>query len=195
MADSEQIQPKTEFSRGANKTTPDYLKTFVNEQASALSTALRQADLERITALLRNLSTKLPKDMTFKELVALICGRKNGDLFITAEEGTFDNVPGEQAGNIFDDLIQRVPMDSTAVLILHTHPSKQSIIGPVPSKTVEFSENDRNNISKIGGKLGVFDLEHAYVGLLTANSKSTVVIQGENQGRAFGWNFNTDMHV
>lgn len=119
-------------------------------------------------------------------------GLGNGDLNIVTILGNFDVIPSHQVAAEIDELVQRVLVDTEALLYLHTHPGKMSYLGMITPRRVGFSEEDKIVTKEIGGKLKVYDLKQVYAGLVTACTKDVLLLKAEDEGRAFGWKFEMD---
>jgi len=187
-----EVTINVEFFREAEETTPDYFRRFIGERATDFSMGLRNGDEDKLKELMVELSGLLPKNRSFKEIAAFLCRRQNGDMFVTTVDGNIDEIDRERAKNLLSDLIQSVPADTEQILFVHSHPCPQGPLGPGIPRRVGWSSEDKKFISIMGGKLRIFELERAYVGLATANTRRVILGQGENSGRSFGWQFGAE---
>ena len=178
-----------EVCKGSELTTPDYYKKFLNENVTEISSALKGSNVVKLEGILRALNDILPQNVSFKEIISLICRRKNGNVVVSTAEGDFDLIGRKKTLELVDDLVQRMPDDIEHVLFLHTHPPELCAFGTVFSYRAEFSELDKSFIGMLGSKFKIFDLFDAFIGLSTANSSKTILKKGTNLGRAFGWTF------
>lgn len=194
MTDPDRISegPKIEISKWAIGEIPPYFVTFIKDNGPIIVDVLRKGDQQGIKELLERLSRVLPTDTSFKEVLSLICVKKNGDLFIANTRGDFEEISSQKTSELFDQLSQEVPFDTEEILIFHDHPSQQSIIGPIPPYSVGFSREDKNAISRLGERLRAFGLNRVFLSLVTANSRRVILMAGKYEGRAFGWSFNFD---
>lgn len=177
-----------EIARSAEKTTPAYLRGFLETNSMAISNAMREGNNDDMALQLRQFAEVLPTDTSFREIAALVARQANGNLFVTTVEGDIDRIDTKQAGDLIDEVTLALPVDTRQLLFLHTHPAQQSPIGTVPTGEVGFSQADESFLDTLGARLKVFpNLSHVSSGLATANSRRIVLHEGQNLGLAYGW--------
>ena len=183
------IPVKVEFSKWTGNVMPDGYKNFVSENALALSSALKKGDQEAMRILLAQYSESLPKGASFREIASIICAKKNGDIYISAAQGSIDTVDAQAVGDLIDEMSMGVPIDTESMLFIHIHPSPRAMHGPFAYQKPGWSDSDINFLSHYGVRLQIYGLKHASISLLTADDRRIILTEGKNEGRAFGWTF------
>lgn len=181
--------PPVIIAKGAEATTPAYFRDFLSRNSLGISESLGSNNVGGLSNQLRAFAEILPVDGSFKEIAALVCRQENGGLSVATVEGNIDEIDAQKAADLLDDLVERVPVNTEQVLLLHTHPSDQSPIGPVAPAKVGFSDEDRQFLKILGSKLRILDPHSVYASVVTANSKQVVIERAQSLGRAFGWEF------